>query len=71
MGAILSAKEVKPDQVFTCCDCNTDYAGHEVINRDIDLFIVKHDRSNPHNSVFRCHLCQEERLDAYADGMDD
>ena len=71
MGAILSAKGVKPDQRFTCIDCNTEYTGNEVINRDIDLFIVKADRSNPHKSEFRCHLCQEERMDAFADGMDD
>lgn len=71
MGAILSAKGVKPTDMFTCPDCENTYTGQEVINRDIDLFIVKADRSNPSNSVFRCHLCQEERMDAYADGMDD
>jgi predicted RNA-binding Zn-ribbon protein involved in translation (DUF1610 family) len=71
MAAILSSKGVKPDQVFHCPDCDTDYSGAEIINRDIDLFIVRADKSNPHNSVFRCHLCQEERIDAFADGIND
>jgi hypothetical protein len=70
MAAILSPKGVKPEQVFVCCDCDSEYNGNDVISRDIDLYIVKADRSNPANSVFRCHLCQEERIDAYADGFD-
>jgi hypothetical protein len=63
MGAILSRKGVKPNQQFVCCDCGDQITGQEVIDDSRRLHIVKADRSNPHQSVFRCELCEEERMD--------
>ena len=46
---------------FYCRDCDYTYCGDEVLNGSLDLFIIREDKTNPINSVFRCHLCQEDR----------
>lgn len=60
MTAILSPKGITKDMRFYCRDCDTTYTGEEVLNGSLDLFILVEDRTNPLNSIFRCHLCQED-----------
>jgi len=65
--SILSSKGVTADMRFYCADCDYTYTGEEVIDGSLDLFIINRDRVNPANSIFRCHLCQEDKDEAYSE----
>jgi len=59
-AAVLSPKGVTEDMRFYCRDCDTTYCGDQVLDGSLDLFIILKDETNPLNSKFRCHLCQED-----------
>jgi hypothetical protein len=66
-AAVLSPEGVTEDMRFYCRDCDTTYCGDQVLDGSLDLFIINEDRANPLNSIFRCHLCQED-ANEYAQG---
>jgi hypothetical protein len=63
--SILSRVGVKPEMRFTCCDCAESISGQKVIEGEY-LYIVKADRNNPENSVFRCECCQDDWEEKFA-----
>jgi hypothetical protein len=66
MSSILSKVGVKPEMVFHCCDCDDVVTGEQVIAGDY-LYIVKANRENPIESVFRCECCHDEYLERFTD----
>lgn len=63
--SVLSPKGVTEDMRFHCKDCDHTYCGDQVLNGSLDMFIIREDKANPINSIFRCHLCQEDVDDYY------
>jgi hypothetical protein len=57
---ILSARGVKPDMLFSCCDCGEKFTGQQVIDDQVELTIVSVNKAEPIKSVFRCECCQDD-----------
>lgn len=69
--AILSSRGVKPDMKFVCCDCSETFTGEQVINNQVELYVVKANREEPIKSTFRCECCQDEHRERVADMYED
>lgn len=56
---ILSTKGVSKEMKFTCCSCGDAVTGEEVLDGAY-LYIIKADKENIKNSLFRCECCQDD-----------
>jgi len=63
MSAILSKCGLKPEMKFTCSSCGIDVFGEDILNRGFYMYIVKKNKENILNSIFRCEDCEEDLVD--------
>ena len=63
---ILGTRGIRAETQFRCCDCGDVTTGKEVIEGTY-LYIVRWNRNEPLESVWRCECCQDDWLEQQQD----
>jgi len=66
MSSVLPKYGIKPEMKFKCCSCEDIIWGEDILNKGLFLYVVKKNKENILNSIFRCENCEED-LNSFGD----